>query len=83
MATITFDSLKFIAKPKVNDNSKDHAKAISVAFHDISREAYLVSKTELQLKLAPIRADINLINWILGILSSGVMALILKAYFPL
>jgi hypothetical protein len=82
MATIIFDS-KFVEKQKVDDNSKDHTKAISVVFRDVSGKAYLVSKTKLQLKLAPIRADINLINWILGILSSGVMALILKAYFPL
>ena len=62
MATITFDTLKFVEN---------------------SGEAALVSKKDLQIELAPIRADINLIKWMLGILLGGVLTLILKAFFPL
>jgi len=71
MATITFDTLKFVEKLKAVD------------IPDASGEADLVSKKDLQIELAPIRADINLIKWMLGILLGGVLTLILKAFFPL
>jgi hypothetical protein len=33
-------------------------------------------------ELAPIRADLLLVKWMLGILLGGVMALLLKTFFP-
>lgn len=86
MATITFDTfdtLKFVEKLKAGGVPDEQAKAISEAFRDASGEADLVSKKDLQIELAPIRADINLIKWMLGILLGGVLTLILKAFFPL
>lgn len=50
---------------------------------DTLKKADLVSKKDLQIELVPIRADINLIKWMLGILLCGVLTLILKAFFPL
>jgi hypothetical protein len=83
MATITFDTLKFVEKLKAGGIPDEQAKAISEAFRDASGEADLVSKKDLPIELAPIRADINLIKWMLGILLGGVLTLILKAFFPL
>ncbi|MDO9140388.1 MAG: DUF1640 domain-containing protein, partial [Methylobacter sp.] len=56
-------------------------KLKAVDIPDASGEADLVSKKDLQIELAPIRADINLIKWMLGILLGGVLTLILKAFF--
>lgn len=82
MATVTFDTLKFVEKLKSAGLPEEQAKAISEAFRDASGEADLVTKKDLQIELAAVRADINLIKWMLGILLGGVMALVLKAFFP-
>lgn len=83
MPTITFDTLKFVEKLKSGGIPEEQAKVISEAFRDASGEAELVTKKDLQIELASIRSDIHLIKWMLGILLGGVMALILKAFFPL
>ena len=83
MTTITFDTLRFVEKLKSGGIPEDQAKAISEAFRDASGEAALVTKSDLQIELAPLRADINLIKWMLGILLAGVMALVLKSFFSI
>ena len=83
MATITFDTLKFVEKLKSGGIPEDQAKAISEAFRDSSGEADLITKMDLQIELAPLRADLHLIKWMLGILLGGVVALMLKAFFPM
>ncbi|CRI67302.1 hypothetical protein THIOKS1540005 [Thiocapsa sp. KS1] len=55
---------------------------ITLAFRDASGEAELMTKKDLQIELAPIRSDISLIKWMMGILLGGVMAILLKSFFP-
>ncbi|WP_373509187.1 hypothetical protein [Thiocapsa sp.] len=52
-----------------------------LAFRNASGEAELITKKDLQIELAPIRSDISLIKWMMGILLGGVMALLLKSFF--
>lgn len=82
MATITFDTLKFVEKLKSVGIPEDQAKVISEALRDASGEAELITKKDLQIELAPIRSDISLIKWMMGIRLGGVMALLLKSFFP-
>ena len=82
MATITFDTLKFVEKLKSVWIPEDQAKVISEALRDASGEAELITKKDLQIELAPIRSDISLIKWMMGIRLGGVMALLLKSFFP-
>ncbi len=42
----------------------------------------MITKRDLQIELAPLRADISPIKWMLGVLLAGVMALVLKSFFP-
>ncbi|MGN2392774.1 DUF1640 domain-containing protein [Pelomicrobium sp. G1] len=58
------------------------AEALADAFRDAQGEADLVTKKDLQIELAPIKADITVVKWMLGLLLGGVLALILKAFFP-
>jgi len=83
MATITFDTLKFVKRLESAGISAKEAEAIAEAFREASGEAELVTKKDLQLGLALIQADLTLVKWMLGILLGGVIALILKAFFPL
>jgi len=41
----------------------------------------LATKKDLQIELAPLKADMTLIKWVLGVLLGGVLALILRAFF--
>lgn len=90
MATITFDTLKFVEKLKSAGIPEEQAKAISEAFRDASGDADLATKRdirELELKIETrfeqIRGELTLLKWMLGILLGGMIALVLKAYFPL
>jgi hypothetical protein len=44
--------------------------------------AELVTKKDLQIELAPLKMDLTLIKWMLGLLLGGVVALVLKAFAP-
>ena len=61
----------------------EQASAIAEAFREASGEADLVTKKDLLLGLAPLQADLTLVKWMLGIIIGGVIALILKTFFPL
>ena len=89
MATITFDTLKFVRKLESAGFSINQAEAVVDAFRDASGEAELASKRdirELELKIESrfeqVKSELTLIKWMLGIMLGGVMALILKAFFP-
>jgi hypothetical protein len=40
-----------------------------------------VTRKNLQIELAPIRNDLSVIKWMLGLLLGGVAALLLKSFF--
>ena len=89
MATITFDTLKFVRKLESAGFSMDQAEAVADAFRDASGEAELASKRdirELELKIESlfeqVKGELTLIKWMLGIMLGGVMALVLKVFFP-
>jgi hypothetical protein len=83
MATVTFDTHKFIRRLQQAGIPEEQAEALTEAFKEAQGEAELVTKKDLQLELAPIKSDLLLIKWMLGVLLGGVIALILKAFFPL
>ena len=81
MSAITFDTLKFTKKLKEAGFAEDQAEAMVDAFLEATSEADLATKKDLQIELAPIKADITLIKWMLGLILGGIMALILRAFF--
>ncbi|MGX2032636.1 MULTISPECIES: hypothetical protein [Methylocaldum] len=40
-----------------------------------------VTKTDLETALAPIRTDLAVLKWMMGVLLAGVLSLVLKAFF--
>lgn len=82
MPAITFDTLKFTKKLKEAGFPEAQAEAVVDAFLGATGEAKLATKKDPQIELAPIKADISLIKWMLGLLLGGVLALILRAFFP-
>lgn len=52
------------------------------AFRDAQSDAELVTKKDLQIELAPLKGDLLLLKWMMGLILGGVLALILRSFFP-
>jgi len=82
VATITFDTHKFVRKLEAAGLSTQQAETIADTFKEAQGEADLVSKKDLQIELAPIKSDLLLLKWMIGLVLGGIVALILRALFP-
>lgn len=81
MSTVTFDTLKFVKTLEASGINASQAEAIASAYRDASADQELVTKKDMQLEMAPIRADIQIIKWMNGLMVGGIIALILKTFF--
>ncbi|MBP6582656.1 MAG: DUF1640 domain-containing protein [Chromatiaceae bacterium] len=83
MTTITFDTLHLVDKLKAAGFPPEQAEAVVRAIGEAQEE--LVTKTyldhTLEKTLAPIRTDLTLLKWMMGLLLAGVMSLVLKGFF--
>ena len=81
MAAITFDTHKFIRKLKDVGFEEKQAEALTEALLSAIEDSELVTRKDLQIELAPIKSDLSVVKWMLGLLLGGVAALILKGFF--
>jgi hypothetical protein len=81
MSTVTFDTLKFARTLEDAGMPTAQAQAVAAAVRDSSDAADLVTKKDLQIELAPMKADILLLKWMIGFMLAGVLALVMKAFF--
>jgi hypothetical protein len=81
MGTVTFDTLKFVKTLEASGIDEKQAEAIAAAYRDASTDQQVVSQKDLQLELAPIKADIQVLKWMNGLMLGGIIALVLKAFF--
>lgn len=81
MATVTFDTHKFIRKLKDAGFEEKQAEALTEALLSAIEDSELVTRKDLQIELAPIKSDLSVVKWMLGLLLGGVAALILKGFF--
>jgi hypothetical protein len=68
MATITFDTHKFVRKLEEAGFDQKQAEGLTEAMRAAIEESELVTKKDLQIELAPIKADLNLLKWMMGAL---------------
>ena len=76
MSTITFDSLKLADKLKTAGFTAAQAEAIVRVIAEAQDE--LVTKKDLEISLAPLKADVNLLKWMTGFVLAGVVGILLK-----
>lgn len=81
MSTVTFDTLKFVETLKKSGFDEEKAKGIAVAYQEAATDQQLVTKQDLQIELAPIKAELQVMKWMSGLIMGGVFALILKSFF--
>ncbi len=92
MATVTFDTLKFVEKLKAAGVPEAQAKAEAEALVSALSEAMdsqLATKSDINRLERELKSDINrlereliVLKWMVGMVIGGVVALILKAFFP-
>ncbi len=81
MSTVTFDTLKFVKTLEASGIDEKQAEAIATAYRDASVDQELVTKIDLQLELAPVKSDLHMMKWMMGLILGGVVALALKSLF--
>ena len=79
MTTITFDTLQLVDKLKAAGFPPEQAESVVRAISAAQSE--LVTKDILEQALAPLRTDLTVLKWMMGVLLAGVMSRILKEFF--
>jgi len=82
MTTITFDTHKFFQNLLDAGFDQKQAEAVlrvvTEAHDSLVTRDYLDQRLEKE--LAPIRTDLAVIKWMMGVLLAGVISLVLKAF---
>jgi len=88
MSAVTFDTLKFVKTLEASGIDEKQAEAIASAYRDASTDQELVTKKDLQIELsmvkseiASVKSDVQVLKWMGGIITGGIIALVLKAFF--
>lgn len=81
MSTITFDTHKFVRRLRESGFDERQAEALTDAMQAAIADSELLTKRDLQVELAPVRADINLMKWMLGALLAVALANFAKQFF--
>jgi len=68
MATITFDTHRFVHKLEEAGFDQKQAEGLTEAMRAAIEASELVTKKDLQIELTPIKADLNLLKWMMGAL---------------
>ncbi|MDO8440823.1 MAG: DUF1640 domain-containing protein, partial [Polaromonas sp.] len=76
MASITFDSLKLSDRLKTAGFTAEQAEAVVRVIAEAQDE--LVTKKDLEIAWAPVKADIHLLKWMMGFVLAGVVGILLK-----
>ncbi len=81
MAAITFDKHKFVRKLKEAGFDEKQAESLTEAMRTAIDDSELVTKKDLQIELAPVKADLNLLKWMIGALLAMAIANFAKQFF--
>ncbi len=81
MSTVTFDTFKFINRLKEAGVPEKQAIAEAEALSEAVSTIQWVTKSDLQLELSPIKTEITLLKWMIGLslaLSVGIISMLAK-----
>ena len=81
MATITFDTLKFVERLRAGGVPEEQAKAEAEALVTAFSEA-MDSQLATKIDINRLERELIVIKWMVGLVLGGILTLILKAFFP-
>jgi len=79
MSTVTFDTLELTDALKKAGIPQEQAEAVVRVI--AKAQDQLVTKTDLDSALAPLRTDLAVLKWMIGVLLAGVISLVMKTFF--
>ena len=81
MNPVTFDTHKFVRKLQESGFDEKQAEGLTDAMRVVIDESELVTRKDLQIELAPLKADLNLLKWMMGALLAIAIANFTKQFF--
>ncbi|MBK8118058.1 MAG: DUF1640 domain-containing protein [Sulfuritalea sp.] len=81
MVTIAFDTHRFVRKLQEAGFDQKQAEGLTEAMRSAIEETELVTRKDLQIELAPVKADLNLLKWMMGALIALAIANFSKQFF--
>lgn len=81
MSTVTFDTLKFVKTLEASGIEEKQAEAIAAAYRDAATDQELITKKDLQIELAPVKTELQILKWMNGLVLGGIIVLIMKSFF--
>ena len=75
-----FDTLTYAKKLKEAGVPERQAEVQAETLSEIIGER-LVTKEHLDLRIAELKHEINLLKWMMGVVIAGILSLVLKAFF--
>ena len=84
MTTITFDTLKFVETLKASGFDESQAKGMTTAIQEVQKSNLDTLATKADLKELELRitGELAILRWGMAVIVGGIIALILKAFFP-
>lgn len=79
MTTITFDTLELVDKLKSAGIPQGQAEAVVRVIAEAQNR--LVTKDDLEIALSPLKTDLAVLKWMMGLLLVSVLSLVLKTFF--
>jgi hypothetical protein len=79
MATVSFDTLQLVEQLRTAGIPQEQAEAVVRVI--AKSQDNLVTQVGLEVALAPLRTDLAVLKWMIGLLLAGVMSLVIKAFF--
>lgn len=81
MATMTLDTLKLARKLEASGFTRDQAIGAAEAISDALNDSTLVTRSDLFEALAPLKADMLVVKWMIGFMLAGIASLVAKSFF--
>jgi hypothetical protein len=80
MSTITFDTLKLARKLEQSCFTSEQASVTAEALSEVMADQ-VITQSDLRNELAPIKAELLVVKWMLGAVFAGVASLVIKSFF--
>lgn len=88
MSTVTFDTLELVEKLKTAGFAQEQAEAVVRVIADAQQELLVTTEyldhaleREFASQLGPIRTELAVLKWMMGVVIGGLVALIIKSFF--
>jgi len=79
MTSVTFDTLELVDKLKSAGIPQEQAEAVVRVIAEAQNK--LVTRDDLEISLSPLKTDLAVLKWMIGILIADVMSIVIKTFF--